>query len=107
VVLKRCKGVSYKKIVEMIPVEKREELSDKLLNYLLKAKKENKMPSSLAKCFLSQWQTGGFDDEVGLAVLLEATATVELEKTTEFLEKDLQLADVAEAVNAAVASEVL
>jgi hypothetical protein len=90
--------VSYKKIVKMIPVEKREQLSDKLLNYLLKAKKEKKMPSSLAKCFLSQWQTGGFDDEVGLAVLLEATAFLEPEKTTEFLEQELQLAEVAKAL---------
>jgi hypothetical protein len=90
--------VSYKKIVKMIPVEKREQLSDKLLNYLLKAKKEKKMPSSLAKCFLSQWQTGGFDDEVGLAVLLEATALLEPEKTTEFLEQELQLAEVAKAL---------
>jgi hypothetical protein len=103
VVLKRCSVVSYKKIVEMIPVEKRGTLSDKLLNYLLKAKKEDKMPSSMAKCFLFQCQTGGFDDEAGLAILLEATATVELEKTTEFLEQDLQLADVAKAVKEAAA----
>lgn len=93
--------MSYKKIVKMIPVEKREELSDKLLNYLLKSKKEKKMPSSLAKCFLSQWQTGGFDDEVGLAVLLEATALLEPEKTTEFLEQELQLAEVAKALKEA------
>jgi len=93
--------VSYKKIVEMIPVEKREELSDKLLNYLLKSKKEKKMPSSLAKCFLSQWQTGSFDDEVGLVVLLEATALLEPEKTTEFFEQELQLADVAKALREA------
>ena len=93
--------MSYKKIVEMIPVEKREELSDKLLNYLLKSKKEKKMPSSLAKCFLSQWQTGSFDDEVGLAVLLEATALLEPEKTTEFFEQELQLADVAKALKEA------
>ena len=93
--------MSYKKIVRMIPVEKREELSDKLLNYLLKSKKEKKMPSSLAKCFLSQWQTGSFDDEVGLAVLLEATALLEPEKTTEFLEQELQLAEVAKALKEA------
>jgi len=95
--------VGYKKIVKMIPVEKREELSDKLLNYLLKTKNEKNMPSSMAKCFLSQWQTGTFEDETGLAVLLEATAVVELEKTTEFLEKDLHLADVAKAVKEAAA----
>jgi hypothetical protein len=85
----------------MIPVEKREKLSDKLLNYLLKAKKENKMPSSLAKCFLSQWQTGGFDDVVGLAVLLESTLTVEPEKTIEFIETEMQLAEVAKALKEA------
>jgi hypothetical protein len=90
--------VSYKKIVKMIPVEKREELSDKLLNYLLKSKKEKNMPSSLAKCFLSQWQTGSFDDETGLTVLLEATVLLEPEKTTEFLEQELQLAEVATAL---------
>jgi len=94
--------VSYKKIVEMVPVEKREELSDKLLNYLLKTKNEKNMPSSMAKCFLSQWQTGSFDDEVGLAVLLEATALLEPDKTTQYLEQDLQLADVAKAVKDAV-----
>ena len=93
----------YKKIVKMIPVEKRGTLSDKLLNYLLKTKKEAKMPSSMANCFLSQWRTGTFDDEVGLAVLLEATAMVELEKTTEFIEQELQLADVAKAVKEAAA----
>lgn len=93
--------MSYKRIVEMIPVEKREKLSDKLLNYLLKAKKENKMPSSLAKCFLSQWQTGGFDDVIGLAVLLEATVTVEPEKTIEFVETEMQLAEVAKALKEA------
>jgi len=92
--------VSYKKIVEMIPVEKREELSDKLLNYLLKAKKEKRMPSSLAKCFLNQWQTGSFDDDVGLAVLLEATVTVAPEKTIDFVETEMQLADVAKALKA-------
>ncbi|MCJ7722235.1 hypothetical protein MUO98_07530 [Candidatus Bathyarchaeota archaeon] len=91
----------YKKIVNMIPVEKRGTLSDKLLNYLLKSKKETKMTSSMAHCFLGQWQTGTFEDETGLAVLLEATALLEPEKTIEFLEQELQLADVAKAVKEA------
>ena len=94
--------MAYEKIVQMIPVEKRGTLSDKLLNYLLKSKNEAKMPSNMAYCFLTQWQTGTFDDEVGLAVLLETTAMVELEKTAEFIEKELQLAEVAKAVKEAV-----
>lgn len=88
----------YKKIVKMIPVEKREKLSDKLLNYLLKTKNEAKMPSAMAKCFLTQWQTGSFDDDVGLEVLLEASTMVEREKIVDFLEEDLQLAGIAKAV---------
>jgi hypothetical protein len=95
--------LAYKKIVQMIPVEKRGILSDKLLNYLLKSKNETKMPSSMAYCFLTQWQTGTFDDEAGLSVLLETTARVELEKTTEFIEKELQLAEVAKAIKEVVA----
>jgi hypothetical protein len=87
----------------MIPVEKRGTLSNKLLNYLLKTKKEANLSSSMANCFLTQWQRGTFDDEMGLAVLLEATAMVELGKTTEFIETELQLADVAKALKEAAA----
>ncbi len=98
---KEVYGVVYPKIVKMIPVEKRGTISEKLLNYVLKSKKENKLPSSMAKCFLSRWQTGTFDDEVGLAVLLETAAVLELEKTTEFLEQECQLAEVAKALKEA------
>jgi hypothetical protein len=94
--------MSYQKIVKMIPVEKRGEISDKLLNYVLKSKKESKLPSSMAKCFLSQWQTNTFDDEVGLEVLLEIASILELEKTAEFLEQECQLAEVAKSLKAAV-----
>ncbi len=102
-VLKEVHFVSYKKIVEMIPSEKRGKLSDKLLNYLLKTKKEAKLPSGVATCFLEYWQTGEFEDEKGLALLLGATAMVELDKTTKFLEEDLDLAVVAKAVKEAEA----
>jgi hypothetical protein len=102
-VLKEVYFVSFNKIVEMIPVEKRGTLSDKLLNYLLKTKKEGNLPAGVATCFLEYVQTGEFEDEKGLALLLGATAMVELEKTTKFLEEDLGLADVAKAVKEAQA----
>ncbi len=95
--------MSYQKIVKMIPVEKRNIISEKLLDYVLKSKKESKLPSSMAKCFLAQWQTSTFDDEVGLGVLLETAAVLELEKTTEFLEQEHQLVEVARALIAEVA----
>ena len=93
--------MAYQKLVKMIPVEKRGMISEKLLNYVLKSKKENELPSSMAKCFLSQWQTSTFDDETGLAVLLETAVHLELEKTMEFLEQECQLAEVAKALKEA------
>jgi hypothetical protein len=85
----------------MIPTEKRKIISEKLLNYVLKSKKENKLPSSMAKCFLAQWQTGSCDDETGLSVLLEMAAYLELDKTAEFLEQECKLGAVAEALKEA------
>jgi hypothetical protein len=93
--------VSYQKIVKMIPVEKRGVISEKLLNYVLKSKKESKLSSSMAKCFLSQWEMSTIDDEVGLGVLLETAAILEFEKTTEYLEQECQLAEVAKALKEA------
>lgn len=95
--------MSYQKIVNMIPVEKRGVISEKLLDFVLKSKKEKKLPSSMAKCFLSQWQTSSFDDEIGLGVLFETAAILELEKTAEFLKQECQLAEVVRALKEATA----
>jgi len=93
--------MAYQKIVKKIPVEKREKLSDKLLNFVLKSKKESKMPSELANTMLSQWQLGPLTSKEGLAALLEAAVLLESEKTMEFLEQELQLMDVAKAIREA------
>ncbi len=90
--------MAYQKIVKTIPVEKREKLSDKLVDFLLKSKKEDKMPSDLANTILDQWQLGSLATEAGLAALLEAAVLLESEKTMEFLEQELQLVDVAKAI---------
>jgi len=90
--------VAYQKIVKAIPAKKRESLSDKLVDFLLKSKKEDKMPSDLANTILSQWQRGSLTTEAGLAALLEAAVLLEPEKTMEFLEQEPQLADVAKAL---------
>jgi hypothetical protein len=90
--------MAYQKIVKTIPVEKREKLSDKLLNFVLKSKKENKMTSDLASTMLNQWQLGPLTTEAGLAALLEAAVLLEFEKTMEFLEQELQLVEVVKAV---------
>lgn len=90
--------MAYQKIVKTIPAEKREKLSDKLVDLLLKSKKEDKMPSGLANTILNQWQLGSLTTEAGLAALLEAAVLLESEKTVEFLEQELQLVDVAKAL---------
>jgi len=97
----RCIDMAYQKIVKTIPVEKREPLSDKLLDFLLKSKKEDKMPSDLANTILGQWQLGSLTAEAGLAALLEAAVLLESEKTMELLEQELQLVDVAKAIKGA------
>ena len=93
--------MAYQKIVKTISVEKREKLSDKLLNFILKSKKEGEMPSDLARTILGQWQLGTLTTEDGLAALLEAAVLLESEKTMEFLEQELQLMDVAKAIREA------
>ena len=90
--------MAYQKIVKNIPAEKREKLSDKLIDLLLKSKKEDKMPSGLANTILNQWQLGSLTTEAGLAALLEAAVLLESEKTVEFLDQELQLVDVAKAL---------
>ncbi len=93
--------MAYQKIVKTIPVEKREKLSDKLVDFVLKSKKEDKMPSDLANTILNQWQLGSLTTEAGLAALLEAAVLLESEKTMEFLEQELQLADVVKTIREA------
>ena len=93
--------MAYQKIVKTIPVEKREKLSDKLVDFLLKSKKGDEMPSGLANTMLNQWRQGSLKTEAGLAALLEAAVLLESEKTMDFLEEELQLVDVARAVREA------
>jgi len=93
--------MAYQKIVKNIPAEKREKLSDKLIDLLLRTKNEDKMPGSLANTLLHQWQLGPFTTEAGLATLLEAAVLLESEKTMEFLEQELQLLDIAKAIKEA------
>jgi len=90
--------MAYEKIVKTIPLEKREKLSGKLIDLLLKSKNEDKMPSGLANTILQQWQLGSLTTEVGLASLLEAVVLLESEETMDLLEQELQLVDVVKAV---------
>lgn len=96
-VLRKVADVDYRRIVGMVPVEKREMLSAKLIDFVLKSKNVDKMPSSLAKAILHHWQRGPLTNEAGLAALLEAAVVVESDKTVNFLE-ELQLLDIVKAI---------
>ena len=92
--------MDYRKIVEMVPIEKRGKLSTKLIDFILKSKNADKMPSSLAKTILHHWQRGPLIIESGLAALLEAAVILEPDKTMNFLGEELQLPDVVKAIRA-------
>jgi len=86
--------MTYHKVVETIPLEKREELSDKLIDAILVSKNEDKMPAGLANAILYHWQRGLLTRDAGLAALLEAAVLLEPDKTMEILEGELQLMDI-------------
>jgi len=98
--LRKVIDMDYGRIVEMVPTGKREKLSIKLMDLILKSKSAGKMPSSLARTLLHQWQQGPLTNEIGLTTLLEAAVILESEKTMDFLEEKLQLPDVAKAIRA-------
>jgi len=90
--------VTYHKLVETVPAEKREKLSDKLIDLVLASKNDDKMPTGLANTILYCWQRGPLTSDVGLAALLEAAVLLEADRTIEVLEREFQLVDTAKAV---------
>jgi len=97
---RKAVDMDYRKIAKMVPIEKREKLSAKLIDFILKSKNADKMPRSLTKIILHHWQQGPLTNEAGLAALLEAAIVVESDKTMNLLEEQLQLLDVVKAVKA-------
>ena len=98
--LRKAIDMNYRRIVEMVPTGKREKLSTKLMDLILKSKSADKMPNSLARTLLHQWQQGPLTNERGLTTLLEAAVILESEKAIEALKEKLQLPDIAEVIRA-------
>ena len=92
--------MEYAKIIGLIPIEKREMLSDKLVDFILTSKNDEKMPSQLANILLHFWQQNLLKTENGLTVLLEAALLLEPEKTLNLF-NELQMTDIAEQIKAA------
>jgi hypothetical protein len=93
--------MDYRKLVETIPVVKREPLSNKLIDLVLSSKNDEKMPSPLANTILHHWQNDILISESGLTALLEVAALLEPDKTIEAFTQ-LELADFAEQIKEAV-----
>jgi hypothetical protein len=92
--------MDYRKVVEAIPVAKREPLSNKLIDLILSSKNDEKMPSQLANTILLHWQNDILISEFGLTALLEAAVLLEPDKTIEVFTQ-LELADFAEQIKEA------
>lgn len=90
--------MDYRRIVEMIPLEKRGTLSAKLVDFILKSKNVDKMPSGLAKTILNHWQQGPLTNDAGFAAVLEAAVVLESDKTIDFLGETMQLPDIVKAI---------
>jgi hypothetical protein len=89
--------MDYRKLVETIPVAKREPLSNKLIDLILSSKNDEKMPSQLANAILHHWQNDILISESGLTALLEAAALLEQDKTIEVFHQ-LELTDFAQQI---------
>lgn len=86
--------MDYVKLVEMIPAQTRHTVVDKLADFVLTSKNDEKMPPQLANNIIDYWQKDLLSSEAGLASLLEAATLLEPEKTVGAL-NELQLTNVA------------
>lgn len=95
--------MDYEKLVQMIPVGKWEMLSDKLVDFILSSKNDEKMSSQLANTILHYWQQDVLKSESGLTALLEAALLLEPDKTVNVF-NELQMANIAEEIKGALSS---
>lgn len=87
----------YSNLVESVPSEKWGILSEQLIGVVLSAKKEEKMPVTLANIILLHMKNGAASSISGLTALLEAAVTLDAEKTVTAL-GDLQMLKLAEQI---------
>jgi len=95
--------MDFSKLVNMIPESKRQPLSDKLVDFILTSKSDDKMPSALAHTLLHYWQRNLLESEHGLHALLEASVLLEPEKTLAAF-NELQLANITDEIRAEMKS---
>jgi len=95
--------MDYRKLVESIPIAKRELLLNKLVDFILSSKNDEKMPSQLANTLLYYWQNDILISESGLSALLEAATILEPDKTVEAF-TTLEMIDFAQQIKTAIST---
>ncbi len=85
--------MEYAKLVEMVPQEQWEPLSEKLIGVILGAKND-KIPNNVANQILMDMKTGNAATKKGLTNLLEVATFLDVENTILAL-GDLKLLNVA------------
>ncbi|MGQ9469735.1 MAG: hypothetical protein ACUVTD_07970 [Nitrososphaerales archaeon] len=78
--------IDFDKIVKRIPQNSLEKVSEELVRILLGSPSIDKMPERLAKTILYYWQSDQLSSPIGIRVLLEASTTLEEEKTKALLQ---------------------
>lgn len=89
--------MDYPKIIEMVPSEKWEPLSNQLIGVILNSKNDEKMPTALANSMLLHMKNHTTGTKEGLSILLEAAVILEAAKTVTTL-GDQKLLNIAEQV---------
>ena len=67
--------------VKKIPQNSLEKVSDEMVRILLGSTNTDKMPERLAKAILYYWQNDQLSSSIGVRALLEASTTLEEDKT--------------------------
>jgi hypothetical protein len=94
--------MDYTRLVEEIPVIKRELLLNRLVDVILSSKNAEKLPSALASTILYHWQKDILISEAGLTALLEAATLIEPDKTVEVFTQ-LEMVGFSEHIKQAAA----
>ncbi|MCP8316826.1 MAG: hypothetical protein H3Z52_00115 [archaeon] len=78
--------INLDEIVKKIPQNSLEKVSDELVKILLGSPNTDKMNERLAKAILYYWQSDQLSSSIGIRALLEASTTLEEDKTKALLQ---------------------
>jgi len=78
--------IDFDNIMKRIPQNSLEKVSEELVKILLGSPNTDKMPEGLAKAILRHWQCDELPLPIGIRVLLEASTTLEEDKTKALLQ---------------------